>query len=209
MNPAVRSDEDVQHGVLPCPIGDEWTVPIIKRRNQAHFYQGFPDARRLANCDILVAFYAGYHHVSLATDDCPLGGRLCFVRSSNEGHTWGPPAVLYDDADEAKKTGFPACAPHLNRLSDGTILPSHRLPKTSIHISHDDTQTWEGPFLVYSCIGAYPATVELKDHSVPIVFYTEGGGSTIRACRFDLKPGGIEFLPLLNQTLHDDAPDPL
>ena len=48
-----------------------------------------------------------------------------------------------------------------------------------------------------------------EDHSVPIVFYTEGGGSTIRACRFDLKPGGIEFLPLLNQTLHDDAPDPL
>jgi len=334
---------------------------VISKGGQAHLYQAFPDACRLKNGDILVAFYAGYNHVSLATDDFPLGGRLCLVRSSDEGRTWTAPAVLYDDADdnrdphlsqlddgtvvctffstavrnrqrlktlkdpknydlprmetgvqivlsrdngktwepqareaipgwlcsapvrqlpdgtcvlglyrgdektglsvagtarstdrcwtwetpfvikapegvglnaetdvirladgrlyaamrsftddmyyavsddeakswtEAKKVGFPAHAPHLNRLSDGRIILSHRVPKTSIHVSHDDTETWQGPYLIDSCIGAYPATVELKDHSILIVYYTEGGGSAIRVRRFNLKPDGIEFLPL-------------
>ncbi|MDB6174004.1 MAG: ribonucleoside hydrolase RihC [Chthoniobacteraceae bacterium] len=334
---------------------------VISKGEQAHSYQAFPDACRLKNGDILVAFYAGYNHVSLATDDFPLGGRLCLVRSSDEGSTWTAPTVLYDDADdnrdahlsqlddgtvvctffsiaeknrrrlktlkdpknyelprtetgvqiilsrdngktwepqareaipgwicsapvrqlpdgicvlglyrgdektglsiagtarstdrgrtweapvaikapesvglnaetdvirladgrlyaamrsftddmyyavsddeakswtEAKKVGFPAHAPHLNRLSDGRIILSHRLPKTSIHVSSDEAQTWQGPFMIDSCIGAYPATVELKDHSILIVYYTEGGGSAIRARRFNLKPDGIEFLPL-------------
>jgi hypothetical protein len=38
--------------------------------------------------------------------------------------------------------------------------------------------------------------VELKDHTVLIVYYSEGEGSVIRARRFKLKPDGIEFLPL-------------
>ncbi|MES2466890.1 MAG: SGNH/GDSL hydrolase family protein [Verrucomicrobiota bacterium] len=337
------------------------TPVVISKGEQSYSYQAFPDACRLKNGDILVAFYAGYNHVSLAADDFPLGGRLCLVRSSDEGHTWTAPGVLYDDADDnrdahlsqlddgtvvctffsiagknrqrlktikdpknyelprtdtgvqiilshddgktwepqarevipgwlcsaparqlpdgtcvlglyrgdektglsiagtarstdrgrtwetpvaikapagvglnaetdvirladgrlyaamrsftddmyyavsndeakswsgAEKAGFPAHAPHLNRLSDGSIILSHRLPKTSIHVSHDDTKTWQGPFQIDSCIGAYPATVELKDHSILIVYYTEGGGSAIRARRFNLKPDGIEFLPL-------------
>jgi hypothetical protein len=45
-------------------------------------------------------------------------------------------------------------------------------------------------------IGAYPATVELKDGSVLIVYYTEGKDSHIRAKRFKVTPTGIEFLPL-------------
>ena len=44
------------------------------------------------------------------------------------------------------------------------------------------------------CIGAYPATVELKDGTVLIVYYTEGKDSDIRARRFKVKPDGIEFL---------------
>ncbi|WP_406699535.1 SGNH/GDSL hydrolase family protein [Singulisphaera sp. Ch08] len=334
---------------------------VISKGKEAYWYQAFPDACRLKNGDILAAFYAGYTHVSLAADDFPLGGRLCMVRSSDEGHTWSEPAVLFDDADdnrdphlaqlddgtlictffstaeknqtrlktikdpklfeqvrkdtgvqivtsrdngktwdkkprslfsdwvcsapvrqlpngvcvlglyrgddvtglsiagtarstdrgrtweppvaikappgvglnaetdvirladgrlyaalrsftddmyfaisddeakswsEAKKAGFPAHAPHLNRLSDGSIILGHRLPKTSIHVSGDDAKTWRGPYLIDSCIGAYPATVELKDHSILIIYYTEGGGSAIRARRFNLKPDGIEFLPL-------------
>ncbi len=349
----------------PVPAVEKPVAPatpvVISKGEQSYSYQAFPDACRLKNGDILVAFYAGYNHVSLAADDFPLGGRLCLVRSSDEGHTWTAPEVLYDDADDnrdahlsqlddgtvvctffsiaeknrqrlktikdpknyelprtdtgvqiilshddgktwepqarevipgwlcsaparqlpdgtcvlglyrgdektglsiagtarstdrgrtwetpvaikapagvglnaetdvirlangrlyaamrsftddmyyavsndeakswsgAEKAGFPAHAPHLNRLSDGSIILSHRLPKTSIHVSHDDTKTWQGPFQIDSCIGAYPATVELKDHSILIVYYTEGGGSAIRARRFNLKPDGIEFLPL-------------
>lgn len=334
---------------------------MISRGGAAYQYQAFPDACRLKNGDILAAFYAGYGHVSLASDDFPLGGRICMVRSSDEGRTWTEPAVLYDDEDdnrdphlarlddgtvvctffsisakdrkrlksssdprnsevertdsgvqmvfsrddgktwetkaraaipkwvcsapvrqlpdgvcllglyggdektglsiagvsrstdrgltweppvaikappgvsldaetdvvrladgrlyaamrsstddmyeaistdgartwsEAKKAGFPAHAPHFTRLSDGRIILSHRLPKTSIHVSGDEAQTWRGPFLIDSCIGAYPATVELKDHSVLIIYYTEGGGSVIRARRFEIGADGVKFLPL-------------
>ncbi|WP_254053490.1 SGNH/GDSL hydrolase N-terminal domain-containing protein [Singulisphaera sp. GP187] len=334
---------------------------VISKGKEAYGYQAFPDACRLKNGDIVAAFYAGYTHVSLAADDFPLGGRLCIVRSSDEGRTWTEPAVLFDDEDdnrdphlaqlddgslictffsiaekdhkrlksfkdpklfdqvrkdsgvqmitsrdngktwdtkarsvfpdwvcsapvrqlpdgtcvlglyrgdektglsiagtarstdrgltwetpvaikappgiglnaetdvirlndgrlyaamrsftddmydaisddeakswsEAKKAGFPAHAPHLTRLGTGAIILSHRLPKTAIHVSGNDTKTWKGPFPIDSCIGAYTATVELKDGSVLIVYYTEGGGSVIRARRFKLNADGIEFLPL-------------
>ncbi len=320
---------------------------VISKGKEAHRYQAFPDACRLANGDILAVFYAGYTHVSVPTNDIPLGGRLCMVRSSDEGRTWTEPAVLYDDKDdnrdphisqlddgtlictffsvadqsakgaskgvgtqvvtshdngktwdtkartlfpewfcsapvrqlpngtcllglyredpethlnvggtarstdrgltwetpvaikapgvslnaetdvirltdgrlyaalrstkndmyeaissdeakswsEAKKAGFPAHCPHLNRLSTGEILLGHRLPHTSIHVSRDDTKSWQGPYEIDSCIGAYPATIELKDHSILIIYYTEGNGSVIRARRFHLKADGIEFLP--------------
>ncbi|MGB7161209.1 MAG: sialidase family protein [Tepidisphaeraceae bacterium] len=335
---------------------------VISKGKEAFWYQAFPDACRLKNGDIIATFYAGYSHVSLATEDFPLGGRLCIVRSSDEGKTWSEPAVLYDDVEDnrdphvsqlddgtlictffsiahrddklpkswknldgklyeeprrdtgvqivtsrdngktwdaearsvfpewacsapvrqlpdgtcvlglyrgdpvtnlsiagtarstdrgltweapvaikappgvglnaetdvirladgrlygamrsftddmyyaisddqarswsdARKAGFPAHAPHLTRLSTGEIILGHRLPHTSIHVSRDDTKTWQGPYLIDSHIGAYPATVELKDHSMLIVYYTEGGGSAVRARRFKLTSEGIEFLP--------------
>jgi hypothetical protein len=77
-----------------------------------------------------------------------------------------------------------AMAPHLNRLSTGEIVLCHRVPNTSVHISRDDGKTWQGPYEIDNVIGAYPSTVELKDHSVLIVYYTEGPGSHIRAKRF-------------------------
>jgi hypothetical protein len=108
-------------------------------------------------------------------------------------------AISTDEAkswSEAKDIGFKGHCPHLLRLSTGEIILSHRVPNTSIHISRDDGKTWQGPYQIDSCIGAYPATVELKDHSVLIVYYTEGQGSVIRARRFKVTPDGIEFLPL-------------
>ncbi len=111
---------------------------------------------------------------------------MYYAISDDQGKSWS----------KAKKAGFSAHAPHSNRLSDNKIILSHRLPMTSIHISDDDTKTWHGPYLIDSCIGAYAATVELKDKSILIVYYTEGGGSVIRARQFKIKDRGIEFLPL-------------
>jgi sialidase-1 len=326
-------------------------------------YQAFPDACRLKNGDIVCVFYAGYNHVSFASDDCPLGGRICMTRSSDEGKTWSTPQTLFDDADDnrdphiaqlddgslictffswhnkspqrlksstdftwpyfhanakatgaqlvrsrdngqtwettptaispnwfcsapvrtlkdgtcilglygpdpgthhdrpgvvrssdhfqtlespvviptpagvnlsaetdviqlndgslyaalrgdklpmhfsrssdygktwtvAQPIGFDGHCPHLNRLSTGEIILSHRIPNTAIHISRDECKTWQGPYPIDFCIGAYPSTVELKDHTVLIVYYSEGPGSAIRANRFKVKPDGIEFLSL-------------
>jgi sialidase-1 len=44
--------------------------------------------------------------------------------------------------------------------------------------------------------GAYPSMVNLKDGSVLIVYYEEGGGSNIRTKRFRATPDGIEWLVL-------------
>jgi hypothetical protein len=104
------------------------------------------------------------------------------------GTTWTP----------ATDIGFDGHCPHLNRLSTGEIILCHRKPATDIHISRDDAKTWQGPYEIDSCIGAYPATVELKDKSVLIVYYSEGADSVIRARRFKLKPDRIEFVPLGN-----------
>ena len=338
---------------------------VISKGEAASTYQAFPDACRLKNGDIISVFYAGYGHVSLATDDFPKGGRICMVRSSDEGKTWSAPQIVYDGPDDerdshisqlddgtlvctffawkvkdgekieradqftwkkfnsiaqligaqmvmssdngktwdAKPTpialdwvcsapvrqlpdgtcilgvyrskrvsdkkvalggsirstdrcktwepvveidpdsgvdldaetdiiklkdgrlyaalrsspadmhfatspddgkswgkvqniGFRGHCPHLNRLTTGEIILCHRVPQTSIHISRDDTKTWQGPHMIDDVLGAYPATVELKDGTVLIIYYTEGEGSHIRAKRFKVTKDGIEFLPL-------------
>src|SRR5439155_2791127 len=100
-----------------------------------------------------------------------------YSTSADGGATWTPAADI----------GLDGHCPHLLRLSTGEIILSHRKPATDIHISRDDAQTWQGPYEIDSCIGAYPSTVELKDGSVLIVYYTEGEGSVIRARRFKLR----------------------
>jgi hypothetical protein len=81
-------------------------------------------------------------------------------------------------------------------LSDGTILLSHRLPLTSLHISRDEAKTWQGPYQIDATPGAYPSTVELKDGTVLVVYYEEGEQSAVRARRFSLGQAGIQFLNL-------------
>ena len=308
-------------------------------------YQAFPDVCRLQNGDLLCVFYGGYGHVSLPTEEWPKGGRVCMVRSSDEGKTWSKPEILFDDdldnrdphisqmADgtvictffnywqDGDKTEYQSCivrssdngktwettckpvtplnwavsapvrqladgsmllgvytevapqtawggvvrstdggetwsapidigkdagvylaaetdviqlpdgrifaalrsdtvnmhgswstdggltwsavhdlgfkghCPHLNRHSSGAVILCHRLPNTSLHISRDDCTTWQGPFEIAGVIGAYPATVELKDGTVLFIHYEEGDGSAIRAYRLQLTETGVEKLP--------------
>jgi hypothetical protein len=63
---------------------------VISRGKAAGPYQAFSDACRLPNGDLACVFYCGYGHVSLPNPEWPRGGRICLVRSSDEGHTWSP-----------------------------------------------------------------------------------------------------------------------
>ncbi|MEY3275363.1 MAG: hypothetical protein RL153_628, partial [Verrucomicrobiota bacterium] len=90
---------------------------ILSRGWAAGSYQAFPDACRLANGDILCVFYAGHGHVSLPRADWPRGGRICMVRSEDEGRTWSEPRVLYDGPDDDRD-------PHVAQLRDGTVVCS-------------------------------------------------------------------------------------
>ncbi len=341
---------------------------VISKGMFALAYQAFPDVCRLKSGDLLAVFYAGYGHGSLPSEDYPKGGRICMVRSMDDGRTWSSPEVLFDDADDnrdphvaqlddgtvvcsffshglragkeplkssaafnwkewaergegrgtqvvfshdeghtwdktatsvskewyasapvrqmpdgtcvlgvyqegtekkgdftvawggvtrskdrgktwetpvaigkeaglpldaetdvirlkdgslfaalrsskvnmhyatssdggatwsaVKDIGFKGHSPHLYRLSTGEIVMAHRLPQTALHVSRDEGKTWQGPVLVDDVIGAYPSCVELNDHSVLIVYYSEGGGSEIRAKRFRVTKDGVEFLPV-------------
>lgn len=84
---------------------------------------------------------------------------LHFATSSDQGLTWS----------KVKDSGFLGHSPHLTQLSTGEILLTHRQPATSLHISRDNAKSWQGPIEIDSVGGAYPSTVELKDHTVLVV----------------------------------------
>lgn len=319
---------------------------VISRGEASGTYQAFPDICRLKNGSLFCVFYAGYTHISSPKEGFPKGGRICSVKSTDEGRTWSQPKVLFDgplddrdphiaqmkdgtllcslftyrpqptgpalcdaclvhstdggetwdaeatvvaagwpcsapvreladgtrllgvyredtstayggvirskdggrtwsapipigkdsgvrlDAEtdilirqdgtlyaalrgdnkinmhfatsadagltwsNVKDIGFPAHCPHFTRLHTGEILLTHRFPSTALHVSRDDGLTWQGPYQIDSTKGAYPSTVELKDGSILVVYYEEGGNSGIRARHFKLVSGGIECIKM-------------
>jgi sialidase-1 len=110
---------------------------------------------------------------------------LHFADSLDGGKTWGP----------VRSAGWKGHSPHFLRHSTGTIILSHRLPKTALHWSRDDGQTWQGPLQVDDVIGAYPSCVELRDGRVLCVYYEEGPGSGIRATRLLVGRDGVTIAP--------------
>lgn len=120
------------------------TYKIISKGGSAGDYQAFPDAARLKNGDILVAFYSGDEHVTKTSAKYPNAGRICFVRSQDEGKTWSEPALLYDDIDDNRDA-------HLSQLKDGTIIctffnlriDSAKHGEVRMVTSKDNGQTWD------------------------------------------------------------------
>lgn len=90
---------------------------IISSGDVSGTYQAFPDMCRLDNGDIIAVFYAGYHHISFPNAEYPTGGKICMVRSSDEGRTWTAPVVIYDDERDNRD-------PHIAQLSDGSLICS-------------------------------------------------------------------------------------
>src|SRR5438309_6857303 len=63
-------------------------------------YQAFPDVCRLKNGELFCVFYTGYGHVSHPDKDHPNGGRICAVRSRDDGKTWSAPEPVVDTPDD-------------------------------------------------------------------------------------------------------------
>lgn len=118
---------------------------VISRGDQAGSYQAFPDVCRLQNGDLLCVFYGGYGHVSLPRDNWPQGGKVCYVRSSDEGRTWTQPRLLFDGPLDDRD-------PHVAQMSDGTIYCSFFtyqqrtngvFCEASLVTSRDGGETWD------------------------------------------------------------------
>jgi len=91
--------------------------------------------------------------------------------------------------------GFPGHCPYFLRTAQDVILLAHRIPSTSLHYSTDECRTWHGPVTIDHVGGAYPSLVNLEDGSVLCVYYEEGAGSSIRACRLAVSQDGVQVKP--------------
>lgn len=123
------------------------------------------------------------------------GNPFHWTTSEDNGTTWAP----------SQPTAFTAHCPYLHRAADGVVVFGYRqvtgggkktVMNTAIRVSRDGCKTWSDPVVVDDVVGAYPSMVNLKDGSVLIAYYEEGGGCDIRAKRFRVSDTGVEFLPL-------------
>jgi sialidase-1 len=154
---------------------------VISRGDAAGTYQAFPDICRLGNGDLLCVFYGGYGHISLPRPDWPKGGKICEVRSRDEGRTWSAPKVLFDGPADDRD-------PHIAQMKDGTIVCTFFTYKpqadgkvqcdTCLVISRDGGSTWEQePHVVADGWPSSAPVRELPDGTRILGVYREEGGS--------------------------------
>lgn len=138
-------------GFFSAPVpADTAKHVLISKGGDAGDYQAFPDACRLKNGDIVAVFYAGDEHVTKPSAKYPKAGRICLVRSKDEGKTWSKPVTIYDDIDDNRD-------PHISQMSNGKVVvsffslqypdPNSKqytiLGKPQLLWSNDNGKTWD------------------------------------------------------------------
>lgn len=150
-----------KHGVvMSCPAADRIPAAVESSRKMGMKCQhyGWPGITRTLDGDVLVSASERIRHVD------PFG-RTVTARSTDDGHTWGEPQVIFDSVTDDRD-----CA--VNTLPDGTIVATwftsqawigtycwlpeweeirKRLTPDTLHAlshgwlrrSHDNGRTWE------------------------------------------------------------------
>ena len=112
----------------------------ICAKTEAGIYEAFPDVCRLANGDLYCVFYAGYGHVSMPNKALPKGGRICSIRSTDNGLTWSKAETAIDLTEDDRD-------PSVMQLPDGTLLlnffQGRPILRTFVARSNDNGKTWE------------------------------------------------------------------
>jgi hypothetical protein len=127
--------------------------------------------------------------VSLPDTNFPNGGRICYVRSKDEGSTWSAPRVLFDSPFDDRD-------PHIAQMHDGTVVCTFFTYRpqaggkvvcdTCLVASPDGGQTWNSERRVIAPGWPSSAPVrELRDGTRILgVYHGEGGtayGGVIRS----------------------------
>ncbi|MAV33955.1 MAG: hypothetical protein CMJ59_00720, partial [Planctomycetaceae bacterium] len=119
-------------------------VRTITTRGEWGEYEGFPGVCRLANGDLLAVFYAGRDHMGWPHPELPRRGRICLMRSIDEGATWSKPKTLIDEPIGERD-------PSISQLKDGTVICTYygtiwyergRTCDVYTIRSRDNGQTW-------------------------------------------------------------------
>ena len=164
------------------------TFKTISRGDAAGTYQAFPDICRLADGSLFCVFYGGYGHISPPKEGFAKGGRICRVKSTDEGRTWSEPRILFDGLWDDRD-------PHIAQMKDGTLFCSFftyrqtngpALCDTCIVSSSDGGETWDAEAQVVAPDWPSSAPVrELPDGTRLLGVYHEEGtnayGGVIRS----------------------------
>ncbi len=138
-------------------------------------YQAFPDVCRLKNGDLLCVFYAGYGHVSQPSAQLPQGGRVCAVRSTDEGKSWSAPTVVVDTPADDRDPSI-ACLPDGTLLCNFFTYGQYGECDTCIARSGDGGKTWSTPELVAPSFATSTPIRRLRSGRLLLLIYTVDGG---------------------------------
>ncbi|MBM3333577.1 exo-alpha-sialidase [Candidatus Sumerlaeota bacterium] len=177
-------------------------------------YEAFPDICRLPDGELLCVFYAGFAHVSLPSyapggkmpPECPNAGRICLVRSRDNGKTWSGPTIVVDTPRDDRDPSI-ACLP------DGTLLVdyfSHRpgaggvgyqFVYSAIVRSTDGGKTWSAEQPLFKQWACSSPIRRLSDGRLALALYYVG---TVKAKGSHY--GGISFSSNNGRTWSDPIP---
>lgn len=143
-------------------------------------YQAFPDICRLKNGDLLCVFYAGYTHVSQPNEKLPKGGRICAVRSTDEGSTWSTPSTVVDTPEDDRDPSI-SCLPNGTLLCNFFTYGKFTECDTCIVRSTDDGKTWSEPTVVAPSYATSTPIRRLRSGRLVLPIYTVDGQGGKRA----------------------------
>lgn len=162
--------DDVAHGAVALSDnnGVTWSSPVDIPNPSGAFLDAETDVIELTNGRLWAVQRSSHSPAQ-------------FSISNDSGSTWS----------DSQSLGFVAHSPYLLRTDHhGMILMAYRgydsldgwgTGYTALRYSLDECLTWSDPVMIDSCIGAYPSMANLRDGSVLVTYYEEGGGSNIRS----------------------------
>lgn len=172
---------DAEATEAPLPIPPRSYVYVCQDAG-AGGYEAFPDVCRLADGRLMCVFYAGYGHVAMPNDQLPLGGRVSYCISEDEGRTWSDAQTLYDGPDDDRD-------PSIAQLSDGRLIcnfftlrnaEGQNPPWTGLGTwmveSSDAGKTWSEPRQITDNLYCSSPVRELSDGRLILGLYGEDNG---------------------------------